>query len=127
VERILTNLVKNAAEATPWVGAITVRVERVAERTDDGLRQRLVLTVQDRGYGMDAATIRGLMGGIPPSGRRGLGFRVVRELVAMSGGCLNIESQVDVGTCISAEWYVMKNHEERAVKTVKQGDAAWAC
>jgi chemotaxis protein histidine kinase CheA len=31
---------------------------------------------------------------------RGLGFRVVRELVAISGGCLNVESQVDVGTSI---------------------------
>lgn len=125
VERILTNLVKNAAEATPWVGAITVSVERVAEHTDDGLRQRIVLTVRDRGCGMDAATVRGLMqaGGISPSGRRGLGFRVVRELVAMSGGCLNIESQLDVGTSISAEWYVMKNDEEHGEKTVIRGDA----
>ena len=31
VERILTNLVKNAAEATPWVGAISIHVEGVTE------------------------------------------------------------------------------------------------
>jgi signal transduction histidine kinase len=125
VERILANLVKNAAEATPWVGAITVSVERVAERTDDGLRQRIVMTVRDGGCGMDAATVRGLMqvGGISQSGRRGLGFRVVRELVAMSGGCLNIESQLDVGTSISVEWYVAKNHEDQEVSTVMQGEA----
>jgi signal transduction histidine kinase len=125
VERILTNLVKNAAEATLWVGAITVSVERVAERTADGLRQRIVMTVRDRGCGMDAATVRGLLqvGGISQSGRRGLGFRVVRELVAMSGGCLNIESQLDVGTSISAEWYVAKNHEDQEVSTVMQGEA----
>ncbi len=32
VERIATNLVKNAAEATPWVGAISIHVEGVVER-----------------------------------------------------------------------------------------------
>jgi len=32
VERILTNLVKNAAEATPWVGPISIHVEGVAPR-----------------------------------------------------------------------------------------------
>lgn len=134
VERILTNLVKNAAEATPWVGAITVNVEGVAERVGDEVRRRVVLTVRDKGCGMDAAAVRGLMqaGGISSAGGRGLGFRVVRELVAMSGGCLNIESQVDVGTSISAEWYALENFEEqdseeqdseeRGAKTVMQRD-----
>ncbi len=32
VERIVTNLVKNAAEATPWVGAISICIEGVVER-----------------------------------------------------------------------------------------------
>jgi signal transduction histidine kinase len=114
VERILTNLVKNAAEATPWVGAITVSVVGVGER--DGVRGRVVLTVRDRGCGMDAPTAQGLMqaGGISPSCGRGLGFRVVRELVAMSGGCLTIESELDVGTSISAEWYALEDFEERS-------------
>ena len=99
VERILTNLVKNAAEATPWAGVISVSVE--------GVGGHVVLAVSDRGCGMDAATVRALTEGvgIAPAGGRGLGFRVVRELVAISGGCLNIESQVNAGTTISAEWY----------------------
>ncbi|HEX3967445.1 MAG TPA: HAMP domain-containing sensor histidine kinase, partial [Edaphobacter sp.] len=94
VERILTNLVKNAAEATPWVGAISIHVEGVTEwcggdvfgNEEDGSRRRVVLTVRDRGCGMDQAAVRRLMaGGISSAGGRGLGFRVVRELVAMSG------------------------------------------
>jgi hypothetical protein len=69
---------------------------------------------------------------------------VVRELVAMSGGCLNVESQVDVGTSISAEWYAVKQTEAEMrqdeakriaaeVKrvtgnTVLKGEAGWiAC
>jgi hypothetical protein len=69
---------------------------------------------------------------------------VVRELVAMSGGCLNIESQPEVGTSISAEWYAVKRTEaemERdetlrieaevktaAINTAVKGEAGWiAC
>jgi signal transduction histidine kinase len=144
VERILTNLVKNAAEATPWVGAISIHVEGVVERADsegEEARRRVVMTVRDRGCGMDQAAVRRLMqaGGISSASGRGLGFRVVRELVAMSGGCLNVESQPEVGTSISAEWYAVKQTEAEMrqdeakrmaaeVKTVLKGEAGWiAC
>jgi C4-dicarboxylate-specific signal transduction histidine kinase len=149
VERILTNLVKNAAEATPWVGAISIHVEGVMEQGEnegDEARRRVVMTVRDRGCGMDQAAVRRLMqaGGISSASGRGLGFRVVRELVAISGGCLNVESQVDVGTSISAEWYAVKQTEAEmqqdeakrieaevktvTVKTVLKGEAGWiAC
>jgi signal transduction histidine kinase len=142
VERILTNLVKNAAEATPWVGAISIHVEGVVEACEgDEARRRVVMTVRDRGCGMDAAAVRRLMqaGGISTTNGRGLGFRVVRELVAMSGGCLNVESEMNVGTSISAEWYAVKRTDvevrqderkmiEAEVKTVLKGEAGWiAC
>ncbi len=147
VERILTNLVKNAAEATPWVGAISIHVEGVMERVGndqpandaDEARRRVVMTVRDRGCGMDAAAVRRLTqgGGISTAGGRGLGFRVVRELVAMSGGCLKVESQPELGTSISAEWYAVKQTEdgvrqetrmEGGVKKVFKGEAGWiAC
>jgi signal transduction histidine kinase len=154
VERILTNLVKNAAEATPWVGAISIHVEGVTEwcggdgfgNEDVQSRRRVVMTVRDRGCGMDQAAVRRLMqaGGISSASGRGLGFRVVRELVAMSGGCLNVESQPEVGTSISAEWYAVKQTEAAMrqdeakriaaevkaapVKTVLKGEAGWiAC
>jgi signal transduction histidine kinase len=146
VERILTNLVKNAAEATPWVGAISIHVEGVMEQGEnegDEARRRVVMTVRDRGCGMDQAAVRRLQaGGISIASGRGLGFRVVRELVAMSGGCLNVESQPEVGTSISAEWYAVKQTEAamrqdeakrieaevKMVKTVLKGEAGWiAC
>jgi signal transduction histidine kinase len=150
VERILTNLVKNAAEATPWVGAISIHVEGVRRQTEgegeEPLRQ-VVMTVRDRGCGMDQAAVRRLMqtGGISSANGRGLGFRVVRELVAISGGALTIESQPEVGTSISVEWSAMKQTEavaqqrkdlereairmnDSGVKTVVRGEAGWiAC
>ena len=144
VERIVTNLVKNAAEATPWVGAISIDIEGVVERGEhdgDEARRRVVLTVRDLGCGMDQAAVRRLTqaGGISSANGRGLGFRVVRELVAMSGGCLNIESQPEVGTSISVEWYAVQQMEdvvrreeprmiEMEMKTVLKGEAGWiAC
>jgi signal transduction histidine kinase len=143
VERILTNLVKNAAEATAWVGAISVQVDGATELDEHGgNRRRVVMTVRDRGCGMDSSAVRRLMqgGGISPANGRGLGFRVVRELVALSGGCLNIESQPEVGTSISTEWYATTELAarrqpieavptmEREIKTVFKGDAGWiAC
>lgn len=125
VERILTNLVKNAAEATPCGGAIAVNVEGVVEGTGDALRRRVVLTVRDRGCGMDEAAVCRLMqaGGIVPANGRGLGFRVVRELAAISGGCLSIESRVDVGTSVSAEWYAAADLEKQETKTAVENDA----
>jgi signal transduction histidine kinase len=140
VERILTNLVKNAAEATPWVGAISIHVEGAVEQVDGGEPwRRVVMTVRDRGCGMDQSAVRRLMetGGISSVNGRGLGFRVVRELVAMSGGCLSVESQLEVGTSISVEWYAvgkneMWEREQRTMgvrmKTVLKGEAEWiAC
>ena len=149
VERILTNLVKNAAEATPWVGAISIHVEGVRRQAEDEGEEplrRVVMTVSDRGCGMDQAAVRRLMqtGGISSTNGRGLGFRVVRELVAISGGALTIESQPEVGTSICVEWSAMKQVETAAqqrkdlerearmndfgVKTVVRGEAGWiAC
>jgi hypothetical protein len=62
----------------------------------------------------------------------------------MSGGCLNVESQPEMGTSISAEWYAAKQTEAKmrqdeakrmeaevktmTLKTVLKGEAGWiAC
>lgn len=102
-ERILTNLVKNASEATAEAEDIAVMVEGALE----GVRRRVKMTVRDRGCGMSAAAVERLTraGGISSASGRGIGFCVVRELVAMSGGCLKVCSEVGQGTSISVEWY----------------------
>ena len=121
VERIVTNLVKNAAEAMTGEGTILVSLRGSGGR---GAR-RVVMTVSDTGCGMSDETarvlqqVRGLSvssgssglsvnGGPGGDGRlaggRGIGFRVVRELVALSGGCLEIVSALGVGTRVSVEW-----------------------
>ena len=106
VERILTNLIKNAAEAMTEEGCVAVIVGGAL----DGGRRRVVMTVRDTGCGMSTAAVGRLMqsDGISSTSGRGLGFRVVRELVAMSGGCLTVESEQGVGTSTSVEWYAVE-------------------
>ena len=72
VERILINLVKNAAEASPSDGSISVRVHSVSG--GERIGRRVMLTVRDTGCGMSSATVRRLMqtGGISSANGRGL-------------------------------------------------------
>lgn len=124
-ERILTNLVKNAAEAMVGGESIAVSVEGAL----DAGRRRVVMTVQDQGCGMSAAAVGRLMraGGISSARGRGIGFCVVRELVAMSGGCLNMHSEVGVGTSISVEWYSAEAEVEVEIEVDCGEQDAVAC
>lgn len=112
MERILTNLVKNASQSMPREGVVSVRIEGALAAAG----RRVLLTVEDTGRGMSSADVKQLMqsGRISSTNGHGLGFRVVRELAAISGGCLNIESRVGLGTKISVEWEVQDwaTHQE---------------
>jgi len=64
------------------------------------------LTVEDSGCGMPPEQLdRLLSGGRAPSrGSHGIGLRVVRDLVADSGGDLRVMSAPGVGTRVQIEW-----------------------
>jgi light-regulated signal transduction histidine kinase (bacteriophytochrome) len=112
----------------------------------------VVMTVKDRGCGMDQAAVLRLMqagGGVSSANGRGVGFRVVRELAAVSGGVLSIESEPGAGTSVSVEWGAMRQAaaleqqdveqqevlemegtrmNDSGVKMVVRGEAGWiAC
>lgn len=136
VERILTNLVKNASEAMSGEGGtITVSVAGAKDAAEDGwgtAEPRVVLTVSDTGCGMTEVTVRVLgESAVAKAGGRGLGFRVVRELVAMSEGCLTIASRPGEGTGVTVEWRAVEELElegRDGVRRVMRGAAGWiAC
>jgi signal transduction histidine kinase len=127
VERILTNLVKNAGEAIARsgqdAGEICIHVEAVG-----GAVPRLVMVVADSGGGMSEERLRSLedAGRMVRSGR-GLGLRVVRELVALSGGCMEIESRPRFGTAVTIEWDGVTRPAGRPMRLV-EAEAGWiAC
>jgi signal transduction histidine kinase len=143
VERILVNLVRNAALAledresragSPQgpptrvpapvvvreemdgtederVHAIRIGVGRLANRVGDPRPwpfRSVRLTVEDSGCGMTPARLQEVLhaSGPPPSGGRGLGLRVVRELVAVSQGEMHIMSAPGIGTLLQIDWPV---------------------
>jgi signal transduction histidine kinase len=105
VERIVVNLVRNAVAALAEQGAaaqggagagevrqglaaIRITVGALVNRVGDPRPwpfRRVRLTVDDCGIGMDPDQLERLLRGSPPRGGHGIGFRVVRELVATSG------------------------------------------
>jgi signal transduction histidine kinase len=119
VERILVNLVRNAAAAmtaripTAGPGAlpttIRVGVGMLANRVGDPKPwpfRRVRLTVEDSGCGMMREQLERLLspGRAPARGGHGIGFRVVQELVAASDGDLRVMSEPGTGTCVQIEW-----------------------
>lgn len=105
VERILTNLVKNAGESMEPGGVITIGIHGSGEIEDP----RIVLTVADQGRGMSAVELsRHGQSHRPREDGRGLGLRVVRELVAISDGMMSIVSEPAKGTTVTVEWPVVQ-------------------
>ncbi len=97
LEQIIEELISNAVEAMdPKEGRLSVNCRD--ELSDD----RVVLTVEDNGRGMDADVLRKAFDPFfshRPAGRgRGLGLPRAHRLVEANGGQLRLESTPGVGT-----------------------------
>jgi signal transduction histidine kinase len=156
VERILLNLVHNAARATQIShddiegdavfranerrrGAVRkprrIRVT-VGQLPDEGQGpspwpfQRVGLVVEDNGCGMAARQVQRLLHGTdgPPGRTHGIGFRVVRELVEQSNGELHLMSMPGAGTRVQIEWpvWVAPDGEMEPTPLRRTGDAEFA-
>ncbi|TAL12806.1 MAG: hypothetical protein EPO02_00855 [Nitrospirae bacterium] len=93
----LVNLLRNAFQAMPSGGAVTVAAQPAS---DDGLH---LLTVSDTGTGLSAEALKRL--GEPfftqRSGGVGLGFALARRIVLAHGGTLDVSSKAGQGTTIT--------------------------
>ncbi|MGA8938077.1 MAG: HAMP domain-containing sensor histidine kinase [Acidobacteriaceae bacterium] len=115
IERIIVNLVRNAAEAirlqhstaAPSVGQpegeIHVALAVVAGRVH--------LTIEDNGPGMPSAIASAYLQPTPlPDGAtRGLGHRIVHQLVTASAGQLSIRVRPGHGTIFCIKWTIPTN------------------
>ncbi len=105
--QIMMNLIGNAIKFTPE-GIVTARLTLVMEGNERG---RFIFTVEDTGVGMDEVTSRrvfdlfyqhnNLFSDV--SRGSGLGLPIVKQLVDLMGGNINVTSRPDVGSCFIVE------------------------
>lgn len=116
--RAVERTASRTADATP--GAIRIWVGVPINRADDPRPwplRRVRLTVEDSGCGMTAEQLERLLcvSSAPARGRHGIGFSVVRELVAAFCGDLIVMSAPGIGTRVQIEWPVAAIAEEDAI------------
>ena len=112
--RVLVNLVKNAAEATPAGGRIQIALrERPAE---PGSAAWLALTVEDNGPGIPVDSLEkifdsgyttgansGAANGNWTAAHRGLGLSITRAIVEAAGGRIQAANRTSGGACFEIE------------------------
>jgi signal transduction histidine kinase len=93
ITQVIVNLVRNAAQASPIGGEVDVIV-------DQGPDGGAVLTVRDRGHGMEPHVVARLGEPFFTTKERGsgLGLGISRRVVDEHGGALRIESTPGEGT-----------------------------
>lgn len=98
LQAALVNLVKNALEAMPDGGQLTVRT-RVT-------RQGVALDLIDTGVGMDERTAMRMFEPFftTKSGGSGLGLPTARRIIEAHGGRIGVHSEVGVGTQFTLEF-----------------------
>ncbi len=117
MERSVGNIVKNAIEAMPDGGTLTLRTyatpisdKNVSSNTDEQNQSNTIsnkgryisLEVQDTGHGMSEETQKNLFTPdytTKPYGT-GLGMAIVRRIITVHGGEIVVESELKVGTKI---------------------------
>jgi C4-dicarboxylate-specific signal transduction histidine kinase len=116
LERILVNLTRNAATALrahppqDVVGRIRIVVS--------GDAMRLSLTVADNGPGMPPEIAVAFLkpAALPQGAIRGLGHRVVGNLVQSTGGQLSISVAPKGGTTLRIDWPLSPKQTKNAVR-----------
>ena len=101
LRRVLENLTSNALDAvTPGDGRVALGA---GLDSDEAGPDRVVLTVEDNGAGMDAAEVRRAQEDFYTSKPRGsgLGLSIVRRLVADLEGTMEVTSQPGQGTRVT--------------------------
>jgi signal transduction histidine kinase len=104
MDRIILNLVSNAVKFTPDEGKIYVIIN------DDG--ENINISVKDNGSGIEQKFIYQAFNRYAVGGKRktdsksgtGIGLSVVKQLVELQGGSIEIKRNEDVGTTISMKF-----------------------
>jgi signal transduction histidine kinase len=97
VATAVENLLRNATEAMAQGGTVTVRTERVPQRS---AREAIAITVEDSGCGMDARDLEQAFDEFFTTKAKGsgLGLPLVKRVVEAHGGSVELSSELGRGT-----------------------------
>lgn len=100
IESVIRHIVRNALEATPQGGDVTVSVSAAT-----GMDERVMIIVRDTGSGMDQGLIakctRPFFTTKQGRGGSGLGLWISKRILKRLGGDLKIDSKVGLGTTVT--------------------------
>ena len=100
LHQLIMNLCLNARDAMPTGGTLGVRAQLVS--SEPNRRAQVMVAIQDSGDGMDDATKARIFEPFfttkPDGSGYGLGLSTVREVIAMHGGHVEVESELRRGT-----------------------------
>lgn len=122
LEQVLLNVIKNAHDALPGGGEVTVSTSR-----QPGPQCRVVISVTDNGTGMDQQV---LLRAFEPffttsKGKKtGLGLSTAFGLVKQMGGDINVESELGRGTTVNICLQEYQEVARAAVDEPQQASAA---
>ncbi len=99
MEQLFFNLILNALSAVEANGSIEVRLTKRA--ADDTMGDAVTISVRDDGRGMEEEMLAALRAGnVSPDSPSGIGFGLVRSIVAAHGGRLDVTSALGSGTVV---------------------------
>jgi signal transduction histidine kinase len=118
---VVMNLVKNAVEAMPCGGMLTMSTSLVSSQAQRHLLpvgSCALMSVTDTGVGMDKLTMERMFEPYftrKPGVRRGLGLSIADSIIRRHNGCFKVESAVGKGTIIKIYLPLVRGQEEDAV------------
>jgi len=115
ITQVLINLVKNAIEASPPGGVVTVTVSFANEAPDvlfDGVGDFAILRVRDNGMGLTDEDKQRVFEPFfsKKTGGTGLGLYVTHSIIERHGGYIYVDSEYGVGTTFSVYLPVKQVH-----------------
>lgn len=103
IKQVLMNLVQNAAEAVSANGRVILRTRRAQASLKDGVRDVVILEVEDNGKGIPPEAQKRLFDPFfsTKEAGTGLGLSIAARLVEKQGGLLHFQTQPEQGTTFS--------------------------
>ncbi|MGQ9624275.1 MAG: GAF domain-containing protein [Candidatus Bathycorpusculaceae bacterium] len=110
LKRTFINIIKNAIEAMPKGGKLTIKSRRVKENIE--------FTFSDTGVGMTKKTLSNLWTPLFTTKAKGMGFGlpICKRFVEAHGGCISLESTLRKGTTFTVTIPISPQMEEGGEK-----------